>query len=434
MIKTASALGLFGVFMMSQPVVAEPLIELHTQLTSTLQAHPVFRGAPDGSNSLSHKSDAAVTNDVTAYIGISPWSGGEIWFNPEIDQGFGLSDTLGVAGFPSGEAYKVGKLVPYYRSQRLFMRQTIGLGGVAAQIDGTANQVKMKRKPDRLVITLGKFSVGDVFDTNAYAHDPRQDFFNWAVIDTGTFDYAADSWGYSAGGVVEGYTGNWTLRGALMALSNEPNGETLDLSFAQHQLIGEVERRFSINQRAGALRITAFDSYARMGRFDDALALGARSNATPSTALVRNYAHRRGISLNAEQAVSETAGVFARVGVADGSHESFDFTDIDRTIAAGVSIKGQGWHRVNDVFGAAFVVNDISNARRAYLAAGGLGVLVGDGALAHKSREAIFETNYNAALTSWAHITIDGQLVFNPGYNADRGPVVVLGVRLHLAR
>jgi len=150
MIKTVSALGLFCAFMMSQAVIAEPLIELHTQLTSTLQAHPAFRGAPDGPNSLSHKSDAAVTNDLTAYIGISPWSGGEIWFNPEIDQGFGLSDTLGVAGFPSGEAYKVGKLVPYYRSQRLFMRQTIGLGGVAAQIDGTRKYTNSALGPGTL--------------------------------------------------------------------------------------------------------------------------------------------------------------------------------------------------------------------------------------------------------------------------------------------
>ncbi len=425
---------LFYVFVTSQSVIAEPLIDLHTQLTSTVQAHPAFRGATDGPNSLSHKSDAAATNDVTAYIGVSPWSGGEIWFNPEIDQGFGLSDTLGVAGFPSGEAYKVGKLVPYYRSQRLFMRQTIGLGGAAEHVDAAANQVEMKRQPDRLVVTVGKFSVGDVFDTNTYAHDPRQDYFNWAVIDTGTFDYAADSWGYSVGGAVEGYTGNWTLRGAMMALSNEPNGETLDLSFAQHQLIGEIERRFSINQRASALRVTAFDSYARMGRFDDALAFGARSNTTPSTALVRRYGHRRGISLNAEQAVSDTAGVFARVGIADGSHESFDFTDIDRTVAAGITVKGKGWQRADDVFGAAFAVNDISNARRDYLTAGGLGVLVGDGALLRKSREAIFESYYSAMLTSWAHITLDGQLVFNPGYNADRGPVVVLGVRLHLAR
>jgi len=413
---------------------ADSLIDIHVQETSTVQAHPSFRSGPDGGNSLNHRADAAATNDVTLFVGVSPWHGGEFWFNPEIDQGFGLSDTLGVAGFTSGEAYKVGKLAPYYRSQRAFFRQTVDIGGTEESVDGDINLHKANRRSDRLVVTLGKFSVGDIFDANSVAHDPKADFFNWTLIDTGTFDYAADSWGYSAGGAAELYVGAWTVRGAVMALSNVPNGETLDLSFAQHQLIGEIEHRVQINQRPGVVRLTAFDSYGRMGRFDEALALGVATNQAPSTALVRRYAHRAGVSVNAEQSISDTLSAFFRAGVADGSKESYEFTDVDQSIAAGFSLKGTHWHRANDGVGAAFVVNDISNARQAYLAAGGLGVLVGDGSLPHKRAESIIETYYRVGLAKWAQLTFDTQLVFNPAFNADRGPVLVGGIRLHLTK
>ncbi|PNB52999.1 carbohydrate porin, partial [Pseudomonas sp. FW305-130] len=139
--------------------------------------------------------------------------GGEVWMNPEMDQGFGLSNTLGVAGFPSAEAYKVGKSNPYFRLQRLFFRQTINLGGARDDATATLNQFAARRTADRVVVTLGKFGVGDVFDTNRYAHDPRADFINWTLVDAGSFDYAADAWGYSTGAAVEWYRGPWTVRG-----------------------------------------------------------------------------------------------------------------------------------------------------------------------------------------------------------------------------
>ena len=415
-------------------VLSDLPFDFHVQYTGTLQAHSAFPSAYDGPYSLERRADAAMTNDVTLYIGVSPWKGGEFWLNPEVDQGFGLSDTLGVAGFPSGEAYKIGKKQPYYKTPRIFFRQTFDLGGASETVEADANQHKMTRTADRLVITLGKFGVPDIFDMNSYAHDPRHDFLNWSLIDTGTFDYAANSWGFTAGGAAELYKGNWTARVALMALSNTPNGESIDLSFAQRQWIGEIERRFTLGKRAGAVRITAFDSYGRMGRYADATALGSATSVTPDTALVRHYAHRAGVSVNAEQALSDTVGVFMRAGIADGSKEAYDFTDIDRTASAGVSVAGKGWHRKDDTLAFAFVVNDISKVAQAYLAAGGLGVLIGDGALVHKDREVISELSYNAALRPWAHLSLDAQMVFNPGYNRDRGPVPVLAIRLHLAR
>lgn len=218
---------------------------LHGQTTYLQQYAPPFRSPYIGTNSLI-PNQTRQTWDVTLYAGFRPWKGGEFWINPEIDQGFGLSSTLGVAGFPSGEAYKVGSATPYARIPRAFFRQTINLGGETKKVDADINQFAGTQTTDRIVLTIGKFAVTDVFDTNKYAHDPRKDFMNWAVVDTGTFDYAADAWGYTYGAAVEWYKGDWTFRGGLFDLSKVPNSAELDPTFTQFQWVGEVERRYQI--------------------------------------------------------------------------------------------------------------------------------------------------------------------------------------------
>jgi len=191
---------------------------IHGQATLVVQGVGGFDSPYAGANSLT-PHQLRETIDATAFIGARPWSGAELWINPEIDQGFGLSNTLGVAGFPSAEAYKVGRSTPYLRWQRAFLRQTIGLGGPRETVAAAANQLAGQRDADRIVVTAGKFGVGDVFDTNAYAHDPRGDFLNWSAVDTGSFDYAADAWGYTTGVAGELYRGDWTLRAGLFNLS-----------------------------------------------------------------------------------------------------------------------------------------------------------------------------------------------------------------------
>jgi high affinity Mn2+ porin len=172
---------------------------LHVQATGTLQYHPAFRSPYRGAQSLDPGARGDETTDLTVYAGFKPWKGAEIWINPEIDQGFGLSGTLGVAGYPSGEAYKVGARAPYLKLPRLFLRQTFDLGGKREKTEADLNALGGSHTEDRVVLTVGKFGVPDVFDTNTYAHDPRQDFLNWSLIDTGTFDYAADAWGFTYG-------------------------------------------------------------------------------------------------------------------------------------------------------------------------------------------------------------------------------------------
>jgi high affinity Mn2+ porin len=423
-------------FLLAAPAFADdaPTPEtwaIHGQATFVDQYHPAFRSPYSGPNSLDHGSRGDETIDATLFAGVSPWEGGEAWANVEMDQGFGLSGTFGVAAFPSAEAYKVGAADPYGRLHRLFFRQTFDLGGDEQTVEGQANQLAGSHTSDNLVITLGKFSVTDIFDNNTYAHDPKGDFLNWAVVDAGAFDYAADAWAYTYGGAAEWSVGNWTLRGGLFDMSRLPNSTELETDFSQYELVSELERRVTLFGHDGKIKLLGFVNNANMGSFTDALALARATGTTPDVARVRRYRARPGGSLNVEQGLTDDLGFFLRASENDGSKESFEFTDINESLSAGLSLKGTQWSRKDDMVGAAFVVDGISKDFQAYLAAGGLGVLVGDGQLPHYSSEVALETYYDAQLIKGINVALDYQFIANPGYNADRGPVSVLGFRLH---
>lgn len=405
---------------------------VHGQITGLWQYHPGFRSLYRGANSLDPGSRGNETFDATLYAGARPWNGSEFWINPEIDQGFGLSNTLGVAGFPSGEAYKVGKSTPYFRLQRLFLRQTISLGGEAERIEPDANQLGGTRAAGDLVITAGKISVTDIFDVNTYAHDPKQDFLNWAVIDSGAFDYAADAWGYSYGIAMEWRQDWWTLRGGLFDLSRVPNTTALETDFSQFEVVGEAEARHAIFGRPGKIKLLGYVNRATMGSYSDAVGLARATGTIPDTSLVRRYASRPGAAINLEQQIVGDLGVFARASVNDGSKEAYEFTEINGSFSAGLSLKGAPWSRPQDVFGLAVVTNGLSNAARNYFAGGGLGILIGDGRLVRYGSENIMETYYNLNIAEGFALAADYQLITHPAYNRDRGPVSVLGMRVHV--
>jgi high affinity Mn2+ porin len=404
---------------------------IHVQATDVLQTHPAFRSPYEGANSLEGGARTDNTFNGSLFAGFRPWSGAQIWFDLDVNQGFAPSDTLGVAGYVNGEGAKVGHRSPYYRPQRGFFRQTIDLGGGEDTVDPGLFEFGGKTTKNRLVITVGKFSLTDVMDDNAYAHDPTSDFLNWALIDTGSFDYAADAWGFSEGGVVEWYQGPWTLRGGVMALSTAPNDAQLTPWFGQFQLDGEAELRQSWFGREGKIKLLGFASRGRMGRFDDAVRLSEETGQPADTSLVRRYATRLGISLNLEQPVSDDAGLFLRAGDDQGQYEPYEYADIDQTVAAGASLGGTRWGRKDDTVALALVVNGISKAHQAYLGAGGLGILVGDGRLPHPGAEAIVESYYSLAAFKGVRLTLDSQTVVNPAYNRDRGPAEVIGLRVH---
>lgn len=399
---------------------------IHGQYTGVVQGVGGFASPYAADNSLDPHQVKA-TNDATLYLGLRLWKGGEIWINPEVDQGFGLSNTLGAGGFPSAEAYKVGKMAPYFKLQRAFVRQTIALGGDAVRLEAGINQLRATTTANRLVITAGKMGVGDIFDTNKFAHDPRGDFLNWSLVDTGSFDYAANAWGYTYGIAAEWYQGPWTLRAGLYNLSKVPNGVELEADFSQNALMIEGERRFRIAGREGALRVTGFRNRGLFARFDEALAKGVPLDL----ATARRRQDRFGIALNVEQDVTDALGLFLRAGTSDGAIETYDFTDIDRSLAFGGALKGKAWGRPQDTLAVAGVVNGISDAHKRWLAAGGMGVLVGDGALPHPGDERIIEAYYAFRPVGWGALTVDYQHIANPGYNRDRGPADIVALRVH---
>jgi high affinity Mn2+ porin len=404
---------------------------LHGQITIVDQFHPAFNSPYRGANSLDPGNRGDETIALTIYAGARVWDGGQVYADLDMDQGFGLSGTFGVAAFPSGEAYKVGDTNPYFRLHQIFFRQVIDLGGDTATLDAGANQLGMTQSADNIVVTLGKFAATSVFDTNAYAHDPSSDFLNWALIDSGAFDYAADAWGYTYGSSVEWTQDWWTLRSGFFALSRVPNGKELQTDFSQFELVGEAEARPDLFGRQGKFKLLGFLNRANMGSYEDAVRLAELTGSTPSTALVRKYGSRPGFVLNIEQPIQDDLGAFLRASFNNGDEESYEFTEINQSLAAGLSLKGARWGRGDDTVGLAGIVDGISKAAQDYFAAGGLGTLIGDGRLPHYGLENVVETYYSAQLESWLAVSADYQLVVNPAYNRDRGPVSILGVRAH---
>ena len=421
----------------SRFVPALDIFAVHGQATFVDQGYPSFHSPYEGTNSLSGGGQNRETLDLTLSTGVKLWQGAEFWANPEIDQGFGFNDTHGAAGFPSAESYKLGSAYPYARLQRAFLRQTINFGGDTEQVDDDFYQFKGTRSTDRLVLTVGRFVIADIFDTNKYANNPKVDFLNWSLINAGTFDYAGDGWGYTYGAAAEWYTGRWTLRAGVFDLSTTPAGGVsptayaLDPTFQQFQMVGEIEERHELWGEPGKIKITGFLSRGSAGNFNDAVALAQATGTSADINAVRSYTSRPGASLNVEQQVNDNLGFFLRAGWADGDIEPWDFTDIDRTVSGGVSISGKSWGRPDDTIGIAGVVNGISSAHIAFLNNGGLGVLVGDGQLINYGTERILEAYYSYALTSSTRLTFDYQFTSNPGYNADRGPANIFATRAH---
>ena len=338
---------------------------VHGQTTYVSQYAPPFHAPYSGANSLASNAGRE-TWDATLYVGRRLWAGAELWINPELDQGFGLSDTLGAAGFTSGEAYKVGFAHPYLRVPRAFIRQTFALGGATETLEPGLNQFGGSETAKRLVVTVGRFAVTDVFDTLSDAHDPRSDLMNWALVDAGTLDYAADAWGFTYGAAVEWYHGHWTGRAGVFDLSIVPNSIELDHRFDQFQIVyQQLERRHELRGQPGKVALVGFLSRGRMGRFDDAVTLARETGEPANTAEVRRYTGRPGVNLNVEQQVVPDVGIFARVGWAGGDVEPYEFADIDRTASAGLSLGGKRWGRPRDSFGLATVINGISSAHAA---------------------------------------------------------------------
>ena len=402
--------------------------ELHAQTTYIQQAYPAFRSPYQGPNSLSPYGQTRETWSMSAFVGTRLWDGGELYYNPELLQGFGLSDTVGIAGFPNGEAQKSDFPYPRYSTSRLFLRQTFGFGGEQETLDSAQNQLSDKVDISRLTLQIGRFAVTDVFDGNSYAKDTRKDFMNWSMWAPGAFDYAADKIGLTYGATAELNQKDWALRAGYFLVPSESNSSDFDTHvFERGEYVMELEERYDLFSHPGKVRIIPWVNSVFAGSYSETLddpALNLDITQTRKGRLEYGYA------LTLEQSLSDEIGVFGRWSWNDGHSEIMAFTDIDRSLSGGVSIKGKAWGRDNDTIGIGGVVNGLSQDHRDFLAAGGIGILVGDGMLNYRA-ERILESYYSYALLKSTFLTFDYQLVDNPGYNADRGPVSVFTGRLH---
>lgn len=404
---------------------------VHAQTTFLPSAYPAFRSPYAGTNSLPGSGQARETWTTTAFLGVRLWQGGEFYFDPELAQGFGLNGTLGLAGFPNGEAQKAGTPFPKYRPQRYYFKQTFGLGGEQEDVADAANQLPGKRDIDRVTLIAGRFAVGDFFDGNSYAKDPRADFMNWAMWSSAAYDFPADLPGYTRGGVVELNRKDWAVRAGLFEVPSAPNSDVLTTK--DGGAVVEFEERHSILDQPGKLRLGVFGNQGNTANYRQAIAMVAADptlDISATAASIRHTQSKYGFYANLEQQIAKDVGLFARASWNDGQNEILSFTDIDRSLSGGVSIKGSYWGRPSDTIGLGGAVNGLSGAHRDFLAAGGLGLLIGDGRLNYRP-EQILETYYAFAIDRNFTFTADYQLITNPAYNADRGPVSIFSGRLH---
>lgn len=404
---------------------------VHGQLTYVEQGYPAFRSPYQSANSLTSASQIQNTTSATAFLGYRPWDGSEIYVDPELMQGFGLNNTLGVAGFPNGEAQKSDFPAPRVDVARAFVRQTFGLGGEQEIVEDGPNQLAGREDISRITITAGRFAVIDLFDSNSYSHDPRVDFLNWNMYCCGSYDLTMDKISYTWGAAAELNQKSWAFRVGYFLVPTVSNVNTYDTHILERgEYIGELELRYSLLSQPGKLRLMGWTNIADMGSYVEALAMPATTPNYPDITQTRQVRTNYGFVANMEQAITSDFGIFSRASWSPGLVEIIGWTDCDESLSFGAVLKGNAWGRPDDKIGVAGVVEGLSPIARAYFAAGGIGILIGDGQLNYRP-EQILEAYYAYSLNQWATLTFDYQFLDNPGYNADRGPVSVFSGRLH---
>jgi high affinity Mn2+ porin len=406
---------------------------IHGQDTFVEQGYFKFRSPYEGANSLSGASQAKNTESATAFLGMRLWRGAELYFDPEIDEGFGLNNTHGVAAFPNGEAQKASFPMPRFVVDRLFVRQIFGLGGERETVRDGPNQLAATPDISRITVVAGRLAVTDYFDVNKYANDPRTNFLNWNTYGAGAYDWTMDQLSWTWGALVELNQNDWALRAGYFLLPIVSSNNSFDTHIpARGEYAAEFEWRYSLIARPGKLRVFGWVNHGTMGEYAEALALPATTPNYPDIALTRRVRSNPGIVLNAEQEVTTDLGLFSRASWSPGQDEILGGTEGNQSWSLGGVLTGKSWGRPSDDVGVAGVISGLSPSARSYFAAGGLGILIGDGGLNYRAEQAA-EAYYSCAALKWLTVSFDYQRIVNPGFNADRGPVSIFAVRVHTA-
>ena len=414
-----------------QPSTVPPAVETwnwHVQNTDIVDYQPRFPAQYSGPNSLLNANEARETVSLDIMGGFRLWQGAEIHLDGLMWQGYGLSKTLGIEAFPSAEAYRYGVTIPNVNIPRAFIRETIGFGGEQETVEGDGLHLAGQQDASRLTITMGKMSVHDIFDINTYANDPRTQFLNWGLVANVAWDYPADSIGYITGLALELNEPGWALRYGFFQVPRESNGLAVDQRYLNDWgMVVEAERRWTIGERPGAIRLLTYLNRAHMGSYAETInnpSLDMNIDATAADRL------KFGFGLNMEQEIFKNVGAFARLGWSDGREQAWAYTDVDQSASAGLSVNGNLWRRPKDTFGIAGIVSGLSKVHQQFLEDGGEGILAGDGALSY-GLEQVMEVYYDFEIYKTLHGAIDYQYIANPAFNEARGPVSVIGGRLH---
>ena len=400
------------------------------------QYHPSFDAKYSGLNSLRARADNAISHVGTLFLGYQLSHTTEVFVDIEEASGGGLSDGLGLAGFTNLDVVRNPLLSKSPYLARAMIRQIVPLSSETVEAQRGPFNLATTVPVRRLELRAGKFGTADFFDVNGVGSDSHYQFMNWTIDNNGAYDYAADTRGYTYGVMVEYYDRNWVFRFAEALMPKVANGIDLVWNLRQARAENfELELHPSLaGKRDTSIRLLSFVNHANMGLYQTAIDnfLDGETPARPDiTAHPLQTTIKYGFGVNLEQDFAHHLRTFARLGWGEGQHESYAYTEVDNTAQVGADLAGHGWHRKLDKIGAAFASNGISAEHKRYLQLGGLGFLLGDGNLNY-GRENIFESYYTAHIWHGIFLGPDLQHINNPGYNRDRGPVWVAGMRFHL--
>jgi high affinity Mn2+ porin len=424
---------------------------LSGQMNFIAQGHFRFHAPYSAENSMNPKPELAVSRVLTLFTGWTPCDGTEFVFDAEETGGHGISEALGLAGFTNLDVVRNPTLGGRPYIARLMLRQVIGLGTEKEDVSSQRGPFSLSRQlpVKRIDIWLGKFSLADFLDLNSIGSDSHLQFLNWTIDNNGAWDYAADTRGYTVGALIELHELRWSVRFAEALMPEVANGPHLEWNLRKaHGSNLELELRPKLaRERSTTIRLLGFRNVAHMGSYRAAnadflahrfsgLNNGAAAPVAPTAkpdivASERGTRTKYGFGLNAEQEFTKAVRGFLRLGWNDDKNESFAYTEVARTAEFGGDVSGAIWRRKHDRIGAALVVNALGADHRRYLELGGSGFLLGDGRLNY-GYEKIFESYYTVHLWRGVFASGDVQYVANPGYNRDRGPVIVPALRLHV--
>jgi high affinity Mn2+ porin len=405
------------------------------QSNIVFQWHPSFDARYSGPNSFRTKAEHATSNVATLLLGLAATHTTEFFADVETADGGGVSDALGLAGFVNLDVVRNPQLGPTPYLARAMIRQIIPLSSEMVEAERGPLSLATSLPVRRLELRVGKFGMSDFFDQNGIGSDSHYQFLNWTVDNNGAYDYAADTRGYTVGMIAEYHDRNWAFRFGESLMPKVANGPDLDWNLRRARAENfELELHpVLLADRATTVRLLSFVNHANMGIYRQAINdfLAGKTPRPEIQSHPLQTTMKYGFGVNLEQELPHHFRGLLRWGWNEGQHESFAYTEVDETVELGTDLAGNGWHRAQDKAGIVFVSNGISAVHQRYLALGGLGFLLGDGALNY-GRENIVESYYTAHLWRGIFGGPDIQHINHPGYNRDRGPVLVPGVRFHL--